>query len=92
VDKHVAPLGHIILIPSKSVFALSLYCCVLTGEEIYNNNQSLTLVPGKEQQLLTHFVPGKVQQLLTHFVPGKVQQLLTHSCTWESTTITYKSE
>ena len=32
VDKHVAPFGHIILIPSQPVFALCPYCCVLTGE------------------------------------------------------------
>ena len=29
---HVAPLGHIILIPSQPVFALSPLCCVLSGE------------------------------------------------------------
>ena len=31
-DRHVAPLGHIILIPSQPVFALSPQCCVLSGE------------------------------------------------------------
>ena len=30
--RHIAPLGHIILIPSKPVVALSPYCCVLSGE------------------------------------------------------------
>ena len=30
--KHVAPLWHIILIPSQPVFALSPWCCVLGGE------------------------------------------------------------
>ena len=30
--RHVATLGHIILIPRKPVFALSPYCCVLSGE------------------------------------------------------------
>jgi hypothetical protein len=30
--RHVAPLGHIILIPSQPVCALSPYCCVLSGE------------------------------------------------------------
>jgi hypothetical protein len=29
---HVVPLGKIILIPSKPVFAFSPYCCVLSGE------------------------------------------------------------
>jgi hypothetical protein len=29
VGRHVAPLGHIILIPSQPVFALSSYCCIL---------------------------------------------------------------
>ena len=31
-DRHVASLGYIILIPSQPVFALSPYCCVLSGE------------------------------------------------------------
>jgi len=30
--RHVAPLGHIILIPTQPVFALSPKCCVLSGE------------------------------------------------------------
>ena len=32
VDRHVAPLGHIILMQSQPVFALYAYCCVLNGE------------------------------------------------------------
>jgi hypothetical protein len=32
VDRHVATLGHIVLIPIQPVFALSPYCCVLSGE------------------------------------------------------------
>jgi hypothetical protein len=31
-DKHVAPLWHVILIPSQQVFALTLECCVLSEE------------------------------------------------------------
>ena len=31
-DRNVAPLGHIILISSQSVFALSSLCYVLNGE------------------------------------------------------------
>ena len=37
MGRHVAPLGHIILIPSHPVFALSSYCCVLS-EEATNTN------------------------------------------------------
>ena len=41
VDKHVAPLGHIILTPSQPVFVLSPSCCVLNGEATnYNYIQS----------------------------------------------------
>jgi hypothetical protein len=36
-DRHVAPLGHIILIPSQPVFALSPECCVLSGEATNTN-------------------------------------------------------
>ena len=31
-DRHVAPLGHIILIPRQPILALSLLCCMLRGE------------------------------------------------------------
>ena len=37
VDRHVAPLGHIILIPSQPVFTLSPYCCMFSGEAKYTN-------------------------------------------------------
>ena len=36
-DRHVAPLGHIILIPGQPVFALSPECCVLSGEATNTN-------------------------------------------------------
>jgi len=36
-DRCIAPLGHIILIPSQSVFALSPSCCVVSGE-VKNTN------------------------------------------------------
>jgi len=34
---HVAPLGHIFLIPSQAVFALTPQCCVLSGESRNTN-------------------------------------------------------
>jgi hypothetical protein len=34
--QHVAPLGHIILIPSQPIFALSPECYVISGEATYN--------------------------------------------------------
>jgi hypothetical protein len=36
--RYVVPLGHIILIPSKPVFALSPLCCVLSEEATNTNN------------------------------------------------------
>ena len=36
-DRHVAPLGHIILIPNQPVFVLSPYCCVLSGKATNTN-------------------------------------------------------
>ena len=42
---HVAPLGHIILIPSRPVFALSPYCCVLRGEATNTNFIVFGLTP-----------------------------------------------
>jgi hypothetical protein len=37
VDRHSPPLGHIILIPNQPVFALSPYCCMLSGEATNSN-------------------------------------------------------
>ena len=37
VERHVATLGHIILIPSRPVFALSSYCWVLSREATNTN-------------------------------------------------------
>ena len=37
LDQHVAQLGRIILIQSQPVFALSPYCCVLSGEATNTN-------------------------------------------------------
>ena len=36
-DIHVAPLRHIILIPSQPVFALTPKCCMLSGEATNTN-------------------------------------------------------
>jgi hypothetical protein len=36
-DRYVAPLGHIILIPTQPVLALSAYCCMLRGEATNTN-------------------------------------------------------
>ena len=36
-NRHVAPLGHFIPIPSQSVFAFSPYCCVLNGDATNTN-------------------------------------------------------
>jgi hypothetical protein len=37
VDRHVGPLGHIILISSQPVFVLSPQCCVVSGEATNTN-------------------------------------------------------
>ena len=36
-ERHVAPLGHIILIPNQPAFALTPLCCVLSGEATNTN-------------------------------------------------------
>ena len=37
MDRDVTSLGHIILIPSQPVFALSPKCCMLSGEATNTN-------------------------------------------------------
>jgi hypothetical protein len=47
--RHVAPLRHIILIPSQPVFVLSPYCSVLSGEATHINSIVFGLIrPGLE--------------------------------------------
>ena len=44
-DRYIAPLGHIIMIPSQPVFTLSPLCCALCKEATNTNftdNQSIT--------------------------------------------------
>jgi hypothetical protein len=59
--RHVAPraLGHIILIQSQPVFALSPYCCVLSGEAANTNFIGFSLTrPGLEPTIYrTHVLP-----------------------------------
>jgi hypothetical protein len=40
--RYVAPLGHIILIPSRPVFDLSPDCCMLNGEATHSLTHTLT--------------------------------------------------
>ena len=52
VERHVALLGHIILIPSQPVFALSPQCCVLSGEATNTNVIVVGLTrPGLERTI-----------------------------------------
>ena len=37
MGRHIAPLRHIILILSQPVFALTLYCCLLSGDATNTN-------------------------------------------------------
>jgi hypothetical protein len=49
VGRHVAPLGHIIPTPSQPVFALTPYCCMLSGEATITNFLAFGLTrPGIE--------------------------------------------
>ena len=49
---HVAPFGHIILIPSQPVFALTPLCCMLSGEATNTN----LIVFGLTQPGLEHTI------------------------------------
>jgi len=37
VGRHVPPLGHIILIPSQTVFDFTPECCMISGEALTTN-------------------------------------------------------
>ena len=51
-ERHVALLGHIILIPSQPVFSLSPQCCVLSGEAANTNLIVFGLFrPGQERTI-----------------------------------------
>ena len=44
MGRHVTSLGHIILIPSQQIFALSRLCCVLSGEATNTNSVVFRLI------------------------------------------------
>ena len=52
--RHVAPLGHIILIPSQPVFALSPLWCVLSGEATNNNFIVIGLIWSGLKPMICH--------------------------------------
>jgi hypothetical protein len=52
VERHVALLGHIILIPGQTIFSLSPQCCILSGEAINTNVIVVGLTrPGLERTI-----------------------------------------
>jgi hypothetical protein len=53
-DRDIAPLGHIILIPSQPVFALSPLCCVLSGEATNGNLIVFGLTPSVLEPTIYH--------------------------------------
>ena len=61
-NRHIAPLGHIILIPSQPVFALSPKCCVLSGKATITNfiNSRSDLLNG---QIVTGHLYSKSNQI-----------------------------
>ena len=75
-DRHVAPFGQIILIPSQPVFALSSQCCVLSWEA---TNTNLTVFvftrPGLEPTIyrtrdehVTHYVTDAVLTWVIRYI------------------------
>ena len=56
--RHVAPIGHIILILSKPVFALSPKCWVLSGEATNTNFKVFGL---NSTRIRTHDLPHSRQ-------------------------------
>ena len=57
-DRHVAPLGHIILIPSQQVFALTPQCWVLSADTAYTKLIIFGLT-WPEIELMIYRTPGE---------------------------------
>ena len=71
VDRHVAPLGHIIIMPSQPVFALSPECCVLSEEATNPRStaleaSTLTVTPQMRCHFLTFILYCKIQASSIH--------------------------
>jgi hypothetical protein len=73
-DGYVAPLRHIVLIPSQSVFVLSPYkCCVLNGEATNKNvivfgltwSIHLTQI---QQSLDTYYLYNNVSKIFMEYI------------------------
>jgi hypothetical protein len=65
--RHVAPLGHISLIPNQPVFALSPYCWVLRGKAARNTNFivfGLTTIYRTRGEHANHYATVAVQHTL----------------------------
>ena len=75
-DWHVAPLGHLILIPSRPVFVLSPSCCVLSGEAKDTNFIVLDLTrPGLKPTI--YHTPGEDAN---HYVTDAIQNKDVYDC------------
>ena len=82
-DRHVAPLGHIILIPCQSVFALSPYCCVLSGNATNTNFIVFDLTRSlneKPKQLLPKYFMKTIFQNIFELMSTKKRSLLRKWC------------
>jgi hypothetical protein len=69
--RHGAPFGHIILIPSQPVFALSSECCMLSGEATNTNFIFFGLTrPGLEPTIyhINHYSTNPVGHDFDHMV------------------------
>ena len=52
--RHVAPLGHILLILSQRNFALTTYCCVISVEATHTNLIVFGLTPTRLEPMIHH--------------------------------------
>ena len=69
MGRRVAPLGHIILIPREPVFALSPYCCMLSGEATNTN----FIVFGLTQLRLEPMIYRTRGESANHYATDEVQ-------------------
>ena len=67
--KHVAPPGHIILIPSQPVFTLTFYFCMLCGEVTNTTFIVFGLTqPGLEPMMIYHTQGERANQSTTEAI------------------------
>ena len=90
-NNSVAPLGHIILIPSQPIFALFPWCCVLSGEGTHTNFIVFGLTGSGMEPTIYH-TRGEHANHYTTDAVSTFHKLVLHKCLTRIYEIQYQNK